>query len=76
MQKMIPASIAPKEDSFDCKEFVRFDKIGNDSWAIGSVSTDAIIFEAKRDVKVYGIGIYGPKDEKKHNFTIKYQWFI
>ena len=37
---------------------------------------DAIIFEATRDVYIYGIGIYGAYDDNKHDFKIKYKWLI
>jgi hypothetical protein len=61
----------------DLREFKRFNKIGNyGSWTISLTNQDAIIFEARRDVYIYGIGIYGAGDGKKHDFKIKYKWII
>jgi hypothetical protein len=51
--------------------------IGNNgNWGISLTKQDAIIFEARRDVYIYGIGIYGASDGKKHYFKIKYKWII
>ncbi len=61
------------------REFRRFKKFGHDSWYVtldDSNRPDAIIFQAKKDVRIYGVGIYGPKDEKKHKLYIKYRWII
>jgi hypothetical protein len=61
----------------DLREFKRFNKIGNGIiWSISLTKQDAIIFEARRDVYIYGIGIYGASDGKKHDFKIKYKWII
>jgi hypothetical protein len=61
----------------DLREFKRFNKIGNGhDWSISLTKQDAIIFEARRDVYIYGIGIYGADDDKKHDFKIKYKWII
>jgi hypothetical protein len=61
----------------DIREFKRFNKIGDGgSWGISLTDYDAIIFEATRDVYIYGIGIYGADDGKKHDFKIKYKWLI
>ena len=62
----------------DLREFRRFNKIGNGvvGWAVSLDRWDGIIFEAKRDIWVYGVGIYGAFDNKKHRFKIKYKWVI
>jgi hypothetical protein len=47
----------------DLREFKRFNNIGNgNDWYITLTLQDAIIFEATRDVFIYGIGIYGSTD--------------
>jgi hypothetical protein len=46
------------------------------SWTVGKNKWDALIFEAKRDLRVYAIGIYGPKDDKPRDFTIGYKYII
>jgi hypothetical protein len=62
----------------DIREFKRFNMIGNgeSNWTISLTREDAIIFEARRDVFIYGIGIYGAADGNKHDFKIKYKWII
>ena len=61
----------------DLKEFKRYSKIGtSDNWAISLTKEDAIIYEATRDVYIYGVGIYGAGDGKKHDFKVKYKWII
>ena len=53
----------------DLREFRRFNKIGNFSyWSVPSAGWNGIIFEAKRDIWVYGVGIYGAADGNKHKF--------
>ena len=45
------------------REFRRFAKIGTSmfSWNLGLVNNvDAVIFEARKPVRIFGIGIYGP----------------
>ena len=45
------------------REFRRFSKIGTSmfSWNLGLVNNvDAVIFEARKPVRIFGIGIYGP----------------
>ena len=45
------------------REFKRFAKIGSSTfdWTLGLVkNVDAVIFEAKKPVRIFGIGIYGP----------------
>jgi hypothetical protein len=45
------------------REFRRFAKIGSSTfdWTLGLVkNVDAVIFEAKKPVRIFGIGIYGP----------------
>ena len=47
------------------KQFKRFKTHRHyDGWAVGLDKWDAIIFEAKRDVKVYAIGVYAASDDK------------
>lgn len=62
----------------ELKEFRRFNKIGNGTvnWTVSLNDWDAIIFEAKRDLWVYGVGIYRPKYGSKHDFKIRYKWTI
>ena len=54
--------------------------LGNRSlgWVISlrPSEVDSIIFEAKRDVRIHGVGVYGEFDHNKHDFTIKYRWII
>ena len=52
--------------------------IGMCNWNVSLESSqiDSIIFEAKRSVRIYGIGIYGAEDGQKHDYTIIYQWRI
>lgn len=45
------------------REFRRFAKIGSSTfdWTLGLVkNVDAVIFEARKPVRIFGIGIYGP----------------
>ena len=45
------------------REFRRFAKIGSSTfdWTLGLVkNVDAVIFEARKSVRIFGIGIYGP----------------
>jgi hypothetical protein len=61
----------------DIREFKRFNKIRNDDhWDISLNREDAIIFEATKDVYIYGIGIYGADDGKKHDLKVKYKWVV
>ena len=46
------------------------------SWAVGKDKWDALIFEAKRDIRVHGIGIHGPFDNSQQDFTIGYKYII
>jgi hypothetical protein len=41
-----------------------FERIGKleGQWNTGLDKWDALIFEAKKDIRIYGIGIHGPKD--------------
>jgi hypothetical protein len=34
------------------------------------------MFEAKRDIRVYAIGIFGPKDDNPRDFTVGYKYII
>ncbi len=60
------------------KEFRRFNKIDNGSWGVGLSDSriDSIIYEAKKDLRIFGIGVYNAKDNKKHKLTLKYKWLI
>ncbi len=62
------------------KIFNRFNKFANGSWSIGKdvkIKWDAIILTVvKRDVKIFGIGLYSPYDNKPHNFTLTYKYII
>ena len=61
----------------DIRVFKRFNKIGNgNDWNTSLQLQDAIIFEATKNVYIYGIGIYGPGDGKKHEFKVKYKYVI
>ncbi len=47
------------------KEFKRFKKIGNfPGWNVGlnDKNVDSIIYEAKKDVRIFGIGVYNASD--------------
>ena len=46
------------------------------SWDVGKNDLDALIFEAKRDIRVYAVGIHGPKDDKPRDFTVGYKYII
>lgn len=57
--------------------FVRFNKFANGKgWDVDKNKWDAIIFTPKKDVKIFGIGIFSPEDNKPHNFTLTYKWLI
>lgn len=62
------------------REFRRFAKIGSSTfdWTLGLVkNVDAVIFEARKPVRIFGIGIYGPfGGVQKQNFIIRYKWLI
>lgn len=45
-------------------------------WTVDKDKWDALIFEAKKDMRVFGIGIHGPKDDKPRDFTIGYKYII
>ncbi len=34
------------------------------------------MFEAKKGIRVYAIGIYGPSDDKPRDFTIGYKYNV
>ena len=34
------------------------------------------MFEAKRDIRVYAIGIFGPIDDKPRDFTVGYKYNV
>ena len=46
------------------------------SWHVSLKKWDAVIFEALRDVIVYGVGVYAPYDDEEHKYTLKYKWLI
>lgn len=46
------------------------------AWYVTISRDDAIIFEARKDVYVYGVGVYAPIDDEAHDFTMKYRWVI
>jgi PHR domain len=46
------------------------------AWYVTISRDDAIIFEARKDIYVFGVGIYGPVDKRSHEFTINYRWII
>jgi hypothetical protein len=58
------------------KSFERTGELDSSSWSVGKDKWDALIFEAKRDIRVYAIGIHGPKDDKPRDFTIGYKYII
>ena len=58
------------------KSFERVGEASDNSWSVDKDQWDALIFEAKRDIRVYAIGINGPKDDKSKDFTIGYKYII
>jgi hypothetical protein len=34
------------------------------------------MFEAKKHVRVYGVGIHGPEDDEPRDFTVGYKYVI
>jgi hypothetical protein len=57
------------------KSFERAAEAGG-AWSVGKDKWDALIFEAKRDIRVYAIGIHGAKDDKPRDLTIGYKYII
>ena len=56
--------------------YKRFASISDASWNVGKGSWSAIIFKAKRDVLIYGVGITEPNDREQHNFKYCYKYII
>ena len=58
------------------KSFERTGEFSSGDWNVGKDKWDALIFEAKRDIRVYAIAIHGPSDDKPRDFTIGYKYII
>ncbi len=58
------------------KSFERTVELSSTNWGIGKDKWDALIFEPKRDIRVYAIAIHGPYDNKPRDFTIGYKYII
>jgi len=46
------------------------------NWGVGKNAWDGLMFEAKKHVRVYAVGIYGPRDDKPRDFTVGYKYVI
>jgi hypothetical protein len=45
-------------------------------WGVKKDSWDAMIFQAKKDIRVFAIGIHGSNDNKPRDFTIGYKYIL
>ena len=52
------------------------DVVQDNLWIVNKNYWDSLMFEAKRDIKVYAIGIFGPKDNKPREFTVGYKYNV
>ena len=43
--------------------------MGKDKW-------DGLMYQAKKDLRVYAVGIFGPQDGKPRDFTVGYKFVI
>ncbi|TNV82399.1 hypothetical protein FGO68_gene10746 [Halteria grandinella] len=79
------------QDHFPEKKlFVRFERIekknkkkalldeliGKEGWSVSKDKWDAIIFEPKKDVRIYGVGIYQQVERLKCKYTLCYKYLI
>jgi hypothetical protein len=51
-------------------------EVENGSWGVGKFEWDGLMFEAKKDVRFYAVGIHGPWDNKPRDFTVGYKYVI
>ena len=58
------------------KSFERTGGLRSTHWYVCKDRWDALIFEAKRDIRVYAIAIHVPCDDKPRDFTIGYKYII
>jgi len=56
--------------------FKRFLDVRGDGWYIGKDRWDAVTFIPKRDVIVFGAGIFEPYPASRKDFKYGYKWVI
>lgn len=56
------SKIAYRQNFVLLESFERTGKLEGE-WNVDKDKWDALIFEAKKDIRVFGIGIHGPKDD-------------
>jgi PHR domain len=58
------------------KFFRRFRDVRNDGWYIGRDRWDGVIFIAKRDVRIFGCGIFEPYPQSRRDFKYGYKYVL
>ena len=58
------------------KQFDRDGLRGFDFVAVGKDKWDGLMYQAKKDLRVYAVGIFGPNDAKPRDFTVGYKFVI
>ena len=69
---MAIGTFAPKKFKF----FRRFRDSRSDGWYIGRDRWDAVSFQPRQDIRVFGCGIFEPYPEGNHSFTYGYKYVI
>jgi len=72
--KVSPATGIRNPKSF--KFFRRFYETRSDGWYIGRDRWDAISFQPRLDIRVFGCGIFEPYPEGNHSFKYGYKYQI
>lgn len=58
------------------KFFKRFRDVRQDGWYIGRDRWDAVAFTPRRDVRIFGAGVFEPYPSGRHDFTYGHKYVI
>jgi hypothetical protein len=72
----LSADLKPPSSKMEFKFWRRFRDTRSDGWYIGGDRWDSVAFQPRRDVRVYGIGIFAPYPLADHSFRYGYKYLI
>ena len=79
-QLMVYGSLSPKIEnlvsSSALRFFMRFRDVRNDGWYIGRDRWDGVMFIPKRDVRIFGVGIFEPYPQSRRDFKYGYKYVL